>query len=75
MVKSTRRHTRLAIRDLDTANATFDSAANDTELKLTFTNGESVGLVLEGDESVYLGKIGEWLMKYHDMEHIGDANV
>lgn len=71
MVKTGRRHTRLALKDLSTANAVYDTTTDATNLTLAFNNGESAILSLPTDESSYLGSIGNWLLLYRDRANIG----
>jgi len=73
MDKSGRRHTRLALRDLVSADATYDKTKDATDLTLKFGNDETAILSLPSDESRYLGKIGEWLVQYQSRATIGTS--
>jgi len=73
MDKSGRRHTRLALKELVAAEATYDKTSDATNLTLTFGADEKAILSLPSDESRYLGKIGEWLMNYQRQSTIGTS--
>lgn len=73
MDKSGRRHTRLALRNLVSADATYDKTKDATDLTLTFGNSEKAIISLPNDESRYLGKVGEWLLNYRDRAKIGTS--
>jgi len=71
MVKTGRRHTRLALKDLSTADAVYDKTSDATNLTLAFNNGEAAILTMPSDESSYLGSIGRWLLLYRDRANVG----